>query len=288
MYENIGSCFSTLRKSKHIPVSSIVGDNISNSQYHRFVNNESDVSLTKFLYMVDQVNMTLEEFSVFAFSGSESSEQGMKDIKEAFDKKDLNLLRNLSVKYEEIYKSDHRIKFQHLSFLCDALIGKIEKSKSVSPSSLELKQYLTNIRAWGHYELTLFNHSFFLFDETTIYNFFKHVKDTPLTYQPKERHAKDLIKFYSNIVIYFIERNRIDLAKEVIEEFSKVKLETDQVYEKSIIKFWLIVRLYISGDKQTAIRQMTLLQQFYHFINNEKYGLRLKEVFEFIQEKIDY
>ncbi|MDQ6112993.1 Rgg family transcriptional regulator [Enterococcus gallinarum] len=285
MYENIGSCFSTLRKSKHIPISNIVGTNISHSQYHRFVNNESDVSFTKFLFMLDQINITFEEFILLASNNPDPLKHGMLSIKQAFEKKDLSLLKSLSVDLKNDYKKNNQIKFLHLSYVCDSLINKIERSTVIPEGFSALKKYLTNTETWGHYELVLFNNTFFLFDEDTVYNFYKLARKTSVRYKQSFNHIKEVIMLNSNVILFFLERNRVDLALEVIESFSKIQLNNEQMYEKSIIKYWQIVKVYLSGDKVRAVEEMSLLQQLFCLIDSKAYGLLLQEIFEFIQNK---
>lgn len=283
MYENIGSCFSALRKAKHIPVADVIGDSISHSQYHRFINNESDVSVTKFLYMIDQINITLEEFVFLAFAESDPLKQGMKEIKKAFETKNLSELEKLSNKYKDIYKNKKQIKFQHLGNLCDSLISRIDQSKSIPQGFLDLKKYLVLADTWGHYELVLFNNIFFLFDEDTVYTFFKRAKKISIAYQPMNNYMNELIKLNSNLIIYFIERNNVGLAVEVINEFSQLELINEQIYEKSLVKFWTIIKLYLLGDKNKAIKEFAMLQEFMKFIHNESYGKLLQGIFEFVQ-----
>lgn len=63
MYENLGVAFSKIRDEKKISVKDIVRNNkLSESQYYRFVKQESDIGLTKFLNLLENLNVQLEEF----------------------------------------------------------------------------------------------------------------------------------------------------------------------------------------------------------------------------------
>lgn len=285
MYENIGSCFSALRKSKHIPVSNIVGENISNSQYHRFVKNESDVSFNKFLLMLDQINITLEEFVFLAFDSSDPLKKGMLKVKEAFEKEDIDTLKSLAITFKEEHRKNEQIKFLHLSYVCDSLISKIEDSKNIPHGFLELKKYLLNVENWGHYELVLFNNTFFLFDEETVYNFFNQAKRTAINYQELFSHIREVIKLDSNVILFFLERNRAVFAVEVINDLETLQLSNEQLYEKSLVKFWQITKQYLIGEKNNAIKDMELLQKFFSFVDNDDYGKLLQGIFSFVKNK---
>lgn len=95
MNKDLGTYFSEIRRSKNIPIKHIVGETISESQYYRFVNGDSEISFSKFLFLLDQINITLEEFSYTALNYTDPLKKGMLSIKEYFEKQDINSLIKL-------------------------------------------------------------------------------------------------------------------------------------------------------------------------------------------------
>jgi Rgg/GadR/MutR family transcriptional activator len=284
MYNQIGTCFSTLRKSKHIAVNQIIGSNISQSQYHRFIKNESDISFSKFLLMLDQINITLEEFVFIAFDKSDPLKKGMVEIKESFEKKDINRLRSLANEFNDYYFVDKQIKFLHMSSICECLVSKLENKKDSSKSAT-LKKYLLNVETWGHYELVLFNNTFFLYDADIIQILFNQAKKVTSIYSALFHHIQEAIKLHSNVILYFLERNAPELAIGVINNLKEIETTNEQVYEKLLIKYWDIVKEYLVGEKQHAEKELCKLLDFLDFIDNTEYRSSLYDIFNFIKGK---
>ena len=64
MYENLGVTFTKIRDEKKSTVRENVRNNkVSESHYYRFVIQESEIDLTKFLNLLENLNVQLEEFT---------------------------------------------------------------------------------------------------------------------------------------------------------------------------------------------------------------------------------
>ena len=282
----IGSCFSALRKSKHIPVKQIIGKNISNSQYHRFINDESEVSFSKFLFMLDQINITLEEFVFIAFKQTDPLKEGMLNIKRSFESGDISNLKILSENFKHEYAQTNQVKFEHLSIISNCLIIKFQ-TNAVGSNNSELKlltKYLLNVENWGHYELVLFNNTFFLYDINTILILFKKAKKTSEHYKDLFHHTQELFKLYSNIILYFLEKQKVSSAIEIIDNLIDLKISEEQLYEKFILKFWVLVKDYLTTNREAATENINLLFSFLIFIECKNLQKLLQNIFDFIQK----
>lgn len=62
---NIGSLLAYLRKSKGLSINQLIGDIFSQPQYHRIANNQSDLPLRKFLKILLNLNVPIEDFFIY-------------------------------------------------------------------------------------------------------------------------------------------------------------------------------------------------------------------------------
>lgn len=67
---NFGQAIDHLRRQKHFSVKQICGNYLSRQTYYRFVNNEVDISSTKLFYLLNHLNVNVDEFllSVIIFN----------------------------------------------------------------------------------------------------------------------------------------------------------------------------------------------------------------------------
>ncbi|MCJ0546976.1 helix-turn-helix domain-containing protein, partial [Enterococcus cecorum] len=59
---NLGKYFKKFRESRHLTLKNIANESLSIAQLSRFENGTSDLTISKFLYSLNELNMSLEEF----------------------------------------------------------------------------------------------------------------------------------------------------------------------------------------------------------------------------------
>ncbi|MCJ0597039.1 helix-turn-helix domain-containing protein, partial [Enterococcus cecorum] len=59
---NLGKYFKKFRESRHLTLKNIANESLSMAQLSRFENGTSDLTISKFLYSLNELNMSLEEF----------------------------------------------------------------------------------------------------------------------------------------------------------------------------------------------------------------------------------
>lgn len=261
--EKIAICFSELRKAKKIPIKLIIGEDISNSQYHRFVSNKSDITLDKFLIMLRRINVSMDEFLFLTYDHNDSLQEGMIEIKNAFIKQNNVELEFLSEKYEDLFSKTNLLMYQHLADISECLLKKLmNEDYMTSDSSIE--RYLLNVETWGHYELVLFNNTFFMFNYQSILVFIKQIPKVIERYREMVKTSNLLITVYSNLIIFFLERKNISYAKIVIRDILEQPITNEMITEKILVRFWSTVLEYFESKDISVLQKnsdiLTFLQ----------------------------
>lgn len=268
MNKDLGTYFSEIRRSKNIPIKHIVGETISESQYYRFVNGDSEISFSKFLFLLDQINITLEEFSYTALNYTDPLKKGMLSIKEYFEKQDINSLIKLREYFTLQGQETKKLKYIHLSYICSVLISKLDLNKGHTAKEEKdlLIKYLMCVENWGHYELVLFNNTFFLFDINCIQILFKNAVKLSAKYKSIYNNTFELTKLYSNLIVFFLENREIKFAITIIDSLSLLKIDSESIYEKLLITYWKTIKEYYINNQQTSLQSITQLFNFLELI----------------------
>lgn len=286
MYEHLSEYFSEFRKSKNIPIKHIIGEQISESQYHRFIKGKSEISFSKFLYLLDRMNITLEEFSYTALNYTDPLKEGMISIKQSFEKQDIYSLTNLKEEFKLKGQETKQIKYIHLSCVCSCLISKINiETADTSKGELNLLiKYLMRVENWGRYELVLFNNTFFLYDVKSIQVLFKSALKLSEKYNSIYSNTLEITKLYSNLILFFLENNEKKFAISIIDNLDLLEIHNESIYEKILVKYWKLIKMYCIDNDKSSLE--TIYQLFDFLIVIECFEIKhmLESILQFVIE----
>lgn len=285
MAQNFGSVFGDLRKMKGIAINQIVGDDISHSQYHRFVSGKSDITLTKFLKMLNQVNVRFDEFLFICNQGEEDFQYYMQLIKQSFEAKEISDLRNLAHKCHVLFEKSNTLKFHHLFLIAKALEKRISNQSESYQEADEISNYLLNVTSWTHYEIVLFNNTFFIFKIELVNLLLKTAIKKAIQFDGYVKNTQELIKLYSNVIIYCLQIDKQSTAIDLIDEICKFPLDSNFMFEKILVYFWKNIKILLSSniDDNTAIDNIDLILKFLQQIKEDKLRIMLKEILDYLQ-----
>lgn len=271
-----------LRKAKNVKVDDIIGSNISHSQYHRFINGESDISLEKFMYILSKLNVQIEEF-IFLTDYNELTNVNdyMFKIRTAFEQRNDKSLTKISEELEKLFKDTNIDKYNHLESLCNVLIKRLAGVKEAIDGS-KIQNYLFEVEVWTHYEIVLFNNTFFLFDPEVVRILLGIVKKRFVKFNDYSPHVRELVSLFSNIIIYIIQHQGANKALYVIDELDRINVKPEHVYELTIIKFWKSVKECLIGNSK-ARTEIAKIIDFLEFIGDN----HLKSLFNNLVSYLD-
>lgn len=282
MDDNIGSLFNELRKSKRIPVNTVTGDHLSRSQYHRFVKNESDISLSKFIFILEKINIQFEEFMFLLPQKHNDLRTSMQKIINCFQQQSPESLLLLENEFVSFFQDTYQIKYQHLYLICRALRKRLTKKKLDNDDVSVIEDYLLNVDTWTHYELTLFNNIFFIFNPDKVLLLSKTAAKKTKVFSEYFPNIQECVLLYSNIIIYFLEREKVSYVSEIIQNLNYFKVEENHLYEKLLIKFWLLIDTYLLSKEQENLVELDKLTKFLIYLDSGNLAKMLEGVIQFV------
>ncbi|HGA1282233.1 TPA: Rgg/GadR/MutR family transcriptional regulator, partial [Streptococcus suis] len=210
---NFGQTVEFIRHQKNFSIKQICGDYLSRQTYYRFVKDEIDISAKKLFYILDSLNVNVDEFLFINNNFQVSKEfSDMEKVKFHFENKDIKELNNLLTNYSSKSSS----KEQVLSSLISSLIGRLTGEKAPNEEKL-LREYLINIETWTHYETVLFNNSMFIFDNEFIELVFAKINYNIEKYSTLRYYGNESIRMFINMVILYIDRQDLIRAQQTLD-----------------------------------------------------------------------
>ena len=231
---NFGQTVEFIRHQKNFSIKQICGDYLSRQTYYRFVKNEIDISSKKLFYILNNLNVNVDEF-LFINNNFQSSQDflDMESLKFYFENKDIQKLNSLL----DDYSTKSTVKEQVFYSLISILIGRLT-NKHFDSEEEYLKNYLVNIETWTHYETILFNNSMFVFENDFIELVFSKVNYNLNKYSALRYYGNESIRMFINMIILYIDRQDLRKAKLTLETVKSLKINDDCLYEKSCIIFF--------------------------------------------------
>ena len=145
--KKFGEIFKKFRESRGLRLKDVAKAGISTSQLSRFEKGETDLTISKFMFILDEINMPIDEFmyAVHDFHRDELNEL-LSKVRHFVSTRDVEGMKKLL--YSQMELEDRREKF-HLS-------GETYYTKD---DLTYLTDYLFSVEYWGYYELLIFSNT---------------------------------------------------------------------------------------------------------------------------------
>ncbi|GHU39744.1 positive transcription regulator [Bacilli bacterium] len=159
MKKKIGPIFSILREVKNLTLKDVTSNEFSIAQESKFERGETSLTIDKFMILLENSQIALDEFNDFFENYSLSEEYTFhEELREAHRLKDLSRIRKWLNYWEKEVKKNPDKKYLDLN--CRATKIALALTSGVSPLNEDivfLMNYLEDIKQWGRYELWLFS-----------------------------------------------------------------------------------------------------------------------------------
>ncbi|VTS16810.1 transcriptional activator, Rgg/GadR/MutR family, domain-containing protein [Streptococcus porcinus] len=279
----LGETVEFIRHSKNIPIKQVCGDYLTRQTYHRFIKNNLDISSTKLLYILDNLNVNVDEFLFISNNFKRYQEFiDMDTAKHYFENQDTTGLHQILTSY----KDSKSTKEKNLFALVKVLLAMLTNEDCLK-ERLYLSNYLVNIETWSHYETVLFNNCMFIFDSNFIEIIFSKVILNLDKYNTLRCYGNESIRMFVNMLILFIQRQEYQKAAEILAQIKNYSLNEDCLYERCCITFFEGIIDIIHG-KEGAERKCEKILQVFELLNCKTIHKMFKAYLKDIKNKVKY
>lgn len=263
-----GEVIRYIRKSKRIKSKSVYANILSRPAISKFEKGISDTTTDKLFEILDNLNISLEEF-YFIYNIDKVKEENifLKEYFESFYSSNIKKLLTIRTNCKNAFDETNKIKYLHYSALTDLTVSYISQ-KEVNSESLEIiKKYLLECEEWNYYELILFTNALDFFSEDLILLLFIRAKKKLASFSQIRKYNNEVFVLVLNIIIFFIEKNDIEKSSFFYNELLSSTSETNnKMYEKTMIIF-LNHLLYIMKTKKEPINEVEKIISIFNYLD---------------------
>ncbi|MTB63557.1 helix-turn-helix domain-containing protein [Streptococcus sp. zg-86] len=156
---HFGKTFKFIREGKGLSLATVAKNHVSTSQLSRFENGESDITVQKLIQVLEEMNVSLNEFihACQDFKEDEFSRMiGQLKI-HVYNRDSMRMKQLLSEQLMKVELGIHEEFHRINAILIKCKLKEIEKTVFVTAEEITyLTDYLFRIENWGYYELRLF------------------------------------------------------------------------------------------------------------------------------------
>lgn len=255
---NIGKVIHEIRLNKNIPVNKVYQSLLSRPVISKFEKGLSDTTVNRFLKILDNLHMTLEEFEITYLRDENRHSYYTNGYIKYYGSKDIKKLEELQNEAIREYENTGSEKFNHYQAVISLLISELTGTKHKNQSIFVVQNYLMKCDNWGYYEVTLFSNTLsFLLDEL-VDLVYKQAAKLLLVTQMKKRYRNEFSFLVMNILEMKILSKNMESMSFYLSELKKMKLDTvDNMYTQAMIKYFTaIVEYIITGVEGDAIHSI--------------------------------
>ena len=260
---HIGTLFNNLRKNKKMSLKDVSGDLISLSFISKFERGESEISLSRFLFLLNNLNVTIDEFHhLYQYEYPNEIEDLMTKVSINFSKRDISGFKEILTEENEKYQSTGKKRYLYNSIMLKTFITNLTNAPMDKEDITTLTDFLFGTEYWGKYELLLLGNSMPSINIDSLNLLLKELlKDSEKVTLTESNYILK-IELILNAVDDAFKRKRVDYAIEYLTYLETIMVPSVKlVYEKILLDFYLtMVRLIKDKDERAKKEVVDIFQ----------------------------
>ena len=256
---DIGSLTKKIRLSKKLSLKDVAGDYLSVSFLSKFERGESEISLSRFLCILENLDVSIEEiYGILSKDNPTRTEELLAWVSKAFQQNNIPALKKYY--YEEIEKFNSTLKkiFLYNSILIDSFLISITGKKMNKKHIEVISDYLFDVDQWGKRELVILGNSMSAVPTNTLNLLIKEIIYKTTLFGNNEENKKIKIDLILNGISIFLERKELNYAKFYIDLFDTLTIPEVYLYERVeynilIGTYWILIGKIEVGKKKIEL-----------------------------------
>ena len=246
----IGEIVSMLRKNKNMTLKETTNSQFSESQLARFEKGETELTISKFHLILDNLNIFLDEFQSISHNWSGKPHGHFRaELAQAYATKDSKRLKTLldtcwQQTQTEPSKKSHRLNY----LVVRCILASAQQSAVIKEDILELTDYLRSVDEWGRYEIWIFGNCLHFFDKKMLDYYGQYILGRTNFYQSIHLNKQMVIRTILNIINTLLSRSEPVKALKYIQHLENMVIPIDFFYEKILLKYHKARYSYLSGN----------------------------------------
>ncbi|MEK3980758.1 helix-turn-helix domain-containing protein [Psychrobacillus sp. FSL K6-2836] len=236
--DSYGKTFREIRKQKNLTLQYIAKDIMSVSMISKFERDESDVTLSRIIPLLNRMNVTLEEFLYThnEFKKSEFREKLSLVIK-AYHQSNVTIIRKIIEEEEEKFTKTEITDFRMNSLMFEAILSDLTGEPLAQESIDLVVNSLWSLEVWGEYEVTIYGNMIKVLNIESVILLSKEIFKKSKRYARLMSHRADIYGIIFNTIIVCLEKKKIEEATIFLSEVKNSNIPEKFIYERLLFKY---------------------------------------------------
>ncbi|WP_347099818.1 Rgg/GadR/MutR family transcriptional regulator [Streptococcus salivarius] len=252
-----GEVFRLFRESRGLKLKDVAKSGISTSHLSRFENGEAELTFSKLIIALNEINVSIEEFIYVAndFCRDELNNL-LEQIRQYVSTNDVNGMKNLLI--SQIEKKNKRESFyKNNIILVKIRLQDISGESYYNEDDLAyLSDYLFSVEYWGNYELLLFANTLDVLNHKLLMTLAREMCRRTDFYKEIPTNRRLISSMLLNCYITCIERRKSIDAVYFEKQLRYCSFFETEMYEKLVFQYANNLYKYVFEDDKLAILEM--------------------------------
>lgn len=260
-----GSIFKKIRLGRQMSLKDVSGNSLSLSFISKFERGETEISLSRFLLLLDNLNVNIDEFvKIHQTENASEIDLLMREVADAFYNNNLKKLKKLERDELSKWENTSKKKNYYNSIMIAAFACEVSGQKLDISRTQDLTDYLFGVEYWGKYELMIYGNSLSVLPIKTAVLLTDELIKRTMMFGTVEENYRTRIALLINTIHACLFYNDLINAERYLGVIREMKLNDQLLYEKCEYKFALGIYLIKCGNinvgKQNAQDALQVLR----------------------------
>ena len=281
----IGQKVKQIRLAKGIKIKDLVKNIVSVQQFSKFENGKSELTISKFLKIIDRLNMSYGELRCLCeeFYTFDNQDCFIEKSDEAVKNGNLNKVNELFLEEAETFKLDGNIRHKHNIMLLKLAQNRILHEPVDKRIVSELIDYLWTVEDIGNYEIKLLSLAIIFFSNEQKFFLIKRVyHDGKIPVENKDI----ILKMLFNAVIGELESENLLYCGKYLDILHN-EIQSSQYYERTKLNYFEGLYFYRIARKKRGERMVKKALKVIEFLDEYWIYKVYRNYFEAFKEKQD-
>ncbi len=266
-YDQLGKVFRDFRTNRDISLKQVADEYVSVSQISRFERGETDISLTKFLRMLDNMRVEMNEFldTVRGYDKTETI-RFMGQLIPLEYERDMAGFQRLFKEQKEKYERNPSVYQYHLNMiLAHGFICKCDNTVPFPKEYLdEVTDYLFSVEEWKIYELILIGNLYLFMDIPLLHKMGQEIVSNHFGNGANTQLIRITLL---NIWETCLHREELKIAAYYKDCILPLLANETLLYERNLYLFLLGLYHYKCGERELGNEEMSQAIQIYEWLD---------------------
>lgn len=282
MEKGYGRTIDNIRLQKGISIKQLIDGVMDASTYHRFKNSDIDTTVSKFITLLNRLNIRFDEF-IFIHQNYKQDvlQDALIKLQTYYNEKNEVKLKRL---LHDIQKQqwDNLTYQEHMKELVEVHVSMLHK-QPYNIQNLSLIQYLDSVSTWTHYEVAMFSNCLKVLPTDTIERFLIYMVRSFSLYQGLDSYEQKISKLFINVLLTLLTRKEVGLARKWYNHLRQWEINDHHLFEKYFIKL-LSVYLEKAEGTETSIEKLEKFEIILHELGCERLEKNIRNTNQWMVE----